>query len=86
VDEQKDLMPKIQSKKSTIVGIGASAGGLQALRIFFESLPDDTGMAFVVIVHLAPNRKSALPNILQQYTSMPVNQVQERIRVEPNHV
>lgn len=86
VDEQKDLLPKIQSKKSTIVGIGASAGGLQALRIFFESLPDDTGMAFVVIVHLAPNRKSALPNILQQYTSMPVNQVQERIRVEPNHV
>src|SRR5215510_840259 len=61
--------------KPVIVGIGASAGGIRALQAFFESVPNDTGAAFVVIVHLDPKVRSELPSILAARTSMPVLQV-----------
>ncbi len=70
----------------TVVGIGASAGGLAALRTFFSSLPPDTGMTFVVVVHLSPEHESMLPELLRDFTTMPVTQVQARIAMEPNHV
>lgn len=68
------------------VGIGASAGGLEALKTFFEHTPADTGMAFVVVVHLSPEHPSHLPELLQTYTQMPVTQVTETIKMEPDHV
>ncbi len=56
----------------TIVGIGASAGGLEAFRLFFENMPANSGMAFVVILHLPANRPSMLPDILGRWTAMRV--------------
>jgi len=75
-----------QTSHCTVVGIGASAGGLSALKSFFQNMPTDSGMAFVVIVHLAEHHQSNLSSILQTNTSMPVIQVTETLRVEPNHV
>ena len=69
-----------------IVGIGASAGGLQALRSFFAALPGDTGMSFVVVTHLHPEHESHLAELLQAQTSMPTVQVSQKTRVEANHV
>jgi two-component system CheB/CheR fusion protein len=69
-----------------VIGIGASAGGLTALQAFFAALPADTGMTFVVIVHLAPAYESALAELLQRQTEMPVTQVTERVPMAPNHV
>ncbi len=70
----------------TIVGIGASAGGIEAFREFFEAMPPDTGMAFVVILHLPAARKSLLPEILGRWTAMPVVEATEGCAVEANHV
>ena len=69
-----------------IVGIGASAGGIQALQTFFEAIPADTGAAFVVVLHLDPEHRSDLPSILASRTPMTVMQVQDCIAIEPNHV
>jgi two-component system, chemotaxis family, CheB/CheR fusion protein len=69
-----------------IVGIGASAGGLRALQRFLGKLPDDTGMAFVVIVHLDPHHESQMAELLQASTAMPVRQVTQSLTAQPNHV
>jgi two-component system CheB/CheR fusion protein len=69
-----------------VVGIGASAGGLQALLKFFEHMPSDNGMAFVVVLHLSPKHTSSADRILQAVTKMPVKQVTEPVLIEKNHV
>ncbi len=69
-----------------IVGIGASAGGLDALQRFFSALPPDGNIAFVVIVHLDPSRNSSLASLLQSRTSMQVGQVTDREKIEAGHV
>ncbi|HEX8131446.1 MAG TPA: CheR family methyltransferase [Pyrinomonadaceae bacterium] len=69
-----------------IVGLGASAGGIHALKEFFAHVPARSGMAYVVILHLSPDHESKLAEVLQSTASMPVMQVRERIRVEPDHV
>ena len=69
-----------------IVGIGASAGGLDPIRKFLENLPIDMGMAFVVVQHLAPGQESLLPEILSRSTKMKVLQVQDGMQVERDHV
>lgn len=69
-----------------IVGIGASAGGLQALEGLLPGLPLDTGMAFVVVTHMAPGRESPLPSILSRFTAMPVESATDKAVVEPDHV
>jgi two-component system, chemotaxis family, CheB/CheR fusion protein len=69
-----------------IVGIGASAGGLDAFLELFGAVPSDTGMAFVVIQHLEPHSESQLAEILSRSTTMPVVQAQEGQSVEHNHV
>ena len=55
-----------------IVGIGASAGGIEAFRGFFENMSPETGMAFVVVLHLPADRQSILPDILSRWTAMRV--------------
>ena len=70
----------------SVVGIGASAGGIGALKQFFEHMPSDSGMAFVVILHLSEQHESNLAEILQKTTAMPVAQVNETIKVEANQV
>ncbi len=69
-----------------VVGIGASAGGLDALERFFHDLPIDSGAAFVVIQHLSPDHKSMMANLLSRHTRMPVVTVTDAMRIEPNVV
>ncbi len=69
-----------------IVGIGASAGGLEALEQFFGNMPKDSGMAFVVIQHLDPNHIGIMPELLQRITPMKVLQASDRLKVKPNCV
>jgi len=69
-----------------IVGIGASAGGLEALKNFMSNTPTDMGVGFVIIQHLDPSHKSSMAEILQKYTSMKVSQVKDGMTVEPNQV
>lgn len=69
-----------------IVGIGASAGGLEALELFLGHVPDKSGMAFVVIQHHAPTQKSMLPELLQRTTTMDVFQARSHMKVKPNCV
>ena len=69
-----------------VVGIGASAGGIEAFRRFFEKMPPDSGLGFVVVLHLAPDRISMLPAILARWTAMPVTEAHDGDAVTPNHV
>ncbi|WP_159729358.1 chemotaxis protein CheB [Methylosinus sp. Ce-a6] len=69
-----------------IVGIGASAGGLEALKTLLPTLPSDSGFVFVIVVHLQVSQPSLLAEILLPFSSMPVSQVAEDLEVEPNHV
>ena len=70
----------------TIVGIGASAGGLEAFTQLLGALPTNTGMAFVLVQHLEPTHKSVLTPLLARATRMQVQEVREGMHVEPNHV
>jgi len=69
-----------------IVGIGASAGGLEALVQFLEHVPKDTGMAYVIVQHLDPTQKGMMPELLQRATTLKVLQVADRTKVQPNCV
>src|SRR5882672_3011248 len=69
-----------------IVGIGASAGGLEALEAFLKHVPATTGMAFVVVQHLDPKHKGMMPELLQRATAMPVLQATDGLKVQPDHV
>jgi two-component system CheB/CheR fusion protein len=69
-----------------VVGLGASAGGIEALQRFFEQMPAENGMAFVVVLHLSPVHESSIAQILQTKTKMPVSQVSETVAIEKNHV
>ncbi|MCB9106147.1 MAG: PAS domain-containing protein [Anaerolineales bacterium] len=73
-------------KSFPIVGIGASAGGLKAFEQFFQKMPKNSGMAFVLIQHLAPHHDSELAELLQNHTRMKVTQVENKTPVQPNHV
>src|SRR5512132_740864 len=69
-----------------VVGIGASAGGLAAFTSFFEHMPPDSGMAFVLVQHLDPQQPSLLPELLASHTRMPVHPVVDRMVIAPNQV
>jgi two-component system, chemotaxis family, CheB/CheR fusion protein len=69
-----------------VVGIGSSAGGFEALKLFFENLPQEPGAAFVVIQHLSPKHESSTHKILAQHTNMPVEKVLETTKIQPNRV
>src|SRR5690349_23807796 len=84
-NSQPDQQDNDQSSLK-VVGIGASAGGLVALQGFFDILPSDTGMAFVIITHMDPQSVSLLPELVQSHTAMPVHQVQAKIPIKPNSI
>lgn len=69
-----------------VVGIGASAGGLDALERLFQALPSDTGAAFVVVQHLSPDHKSMMDNLLSRYTAMPVKVIDHGMQLAANTV
>ena len=84
--EQKKPPTRRENGTFAIVGIGASAGGLEALEHFLEHVPERSGMAFVIIQHLDPTHKGVMPELLQRSTSMQVIQVKDRTRVKPDCV
>ncbi|MGI8431743.1 MAG: PAS domain S-box protein, partial [Chthoniobacterales bacterium] len=75
-----------RDQPAAVVGLGASAGGIAVLQQFFTDMAPDSGLAFVVVMHLSPDHESSLAQILQQKTAMPVTQVNETVQVRPNHV
>ncbi len=82
---EETTMPQVEPSFPT-VGIGASAGGLKALQQFFQEIPADTGAAYVVIVHLEPTHASELAEILARKAKMPVQQVNQKTKLEPNQI
>jgi two-component system, chemotaxis family, CheB/CheR fusion protein len=84
--DRSSIPPIDQPELFPIVGIGASAGGLEAFSQVLSHLPIDTGMAFVLVQHLDPSHKSLLTEILARTTPMPVWEVMDGMAVEPNHV
>jgi len=70
----------------SVVGLGASAGGLQALEEFFSNMPPDSGMAFVVVTHLHPGQPSMMHELVGRKTAMPVTELKKAMPAEPNHV
>ena len=78
--------PAVGGAQFPIVGIGASAGGLEALQQLLGAVPVDTGMGFVIVQHLAPDHASSLAEILARATTMPVCEVSDEPVVEPDHV
>jgi len=79
-------MIKCTSKTFPIVGIGASAGGLEALEQLFDGIPEASGMAYVIVQHLDPDHKGIMPELLQRLSKMKVYQVEDYMKVEPNCV
>ena len=67
-----------------VVGIGASAGGLDAFKKLLKAIPEDSGMAYVLVQHLDPKHESMLPELLQKVTQLPVLEIADDIKVQPN--
>ncbi len=86
-DESSDnLIPARAYQTTPVVGLGGSAGGIASLVSFFKTVPPDSGLAFVVVLHLSAEHESTLSELLQRCTSMEVVQVQDTLRIEPNRV
>lgn len=81
-----DTRPASSAAGPLVIGMGASAGGLEALRHFFAAMPGNSGAAFVVVQHLSPDYKSLMAEILGKHTAMPVIQAEEGMVVEPDAV
>ncbi|MEO1574819.1 MAG: chemotaxis protein CheB, partial [Pseudomonadota bacterium] len=77
---------KTTERASFVVGLGASAGGLEALEEFFNTVPPDSGMAFVVVQHLTPDFKSLMDELLARHTIMAIHKVEQGMAIEPNSV
>jgi two-component system, chemotaxis family, CheB/CheR fusion protein len=85
-DDLDDPVPTAGYSKLPVVGLGASAGGVEALQTFFEHAPADGGVAYVVVLHLSADHDSVLAEVLQRCTSMPVVQVLESQPMRPDTV
>lgn len=85
-DEIDNAVPTRGYGLTRVVGIGGSAGGIAPMQRFFAAMPVDSGMAFVVVLHLSPEHDSALSQVLQASTTIPVTPANNGERVLPNHV
>ena len=89
---KKNSLKKVEQEKPRngipfpVIGIGASAGGLETLNALFSIMPADSNMAFVVIQHLSPQHKSIMASLLEKQTQMVVSEIEDGATVEPNHV
>ena len=86
--QQKDgtAIENVRKKALYIVGMGGSAGSLEAFEEFFHNMPVDTGLAFVLVSHLDPTHKGIMPELLQRVTTMKVQQAKDGLKVQPNSV
>lgn len=79
--------PKVLSQNLfPVVGIGASAGGLEAFRKLIHTIPEKSGMAYILVQHLHPGHESSLPEILQRVTTIPVVEIIDKVEVKPDHI
>jgi|GEM_PF-173939 len=88
---KRKVIPEVfpaQEKESSfyIVGIGTSAGGLEALETFFRNCPSDTGLAFIIVQHLSPDYKSLMPELLSRHTKMEVTEAKDKQEVRSDHI
>jgi two-component system, chemotaxis family, CheB/CheR fusion protein len=86
LENQDQLQELREAGPDYIVGVGASAGGLESLERMFKAMPYDTGMAFVVIQHLSPDFKSLMDELLARYTNLPIHRAEENMPVEANSI
>jgi len=70
----------------TIVGVGASAGGIESFKRFLGNIPENSNMAFILVQHLSPSHESILPKILTQSTKIPLQEITNDCDLEPNHI
>lgn len=83
---ESQTVEKKREKPFYIVGMGGSAGSLEAFEEFFHNIPADTGLAFVLVSHLDPTHKGVMPELIQRSTEMVVQQARDGMMVQPNHV
>lgn len=81
-----NIVPTHGYQMVPMVGLGGSAGSIRALQAFFESMPPDSGLVMVVILHLSPDYASTLPQMIQKWTKMPVAQAEDGVMAAANHV
>lgn len=81
-----NIVPSYGYQQTPMVGLGGSAGAIGALQAFFENMPPEPGMVFVVVLHLAPDHASTLPQMIQKWTRMPVQPAQDGELTEVNRV
>ncbi|MDJ1482524.1 CheR family methyltransferase [Cytophagaceae bacterium YF14B1] len=86
LSEDTSIGSLTKNRRFTIVGMGGSAGSLEAIEEFLQNVPPDSGIAFVLVKHLDPNHESLLPDLLQRCTLMPVRNIEDGMEVHPNHV
>ena len=79
-------VPESSSVAGRVVGIGASAGGLESLQVLFDNISSDTGMAFIVVQHLSPDFRSLMDELIRRHSEMPVVVAEDGMAVEPNHI
>jgi two-component system, chemotaxis family, CheB/CheR fusion protein len=84
--QNKDKIKEVSANIFPVVGVGASAGGLDAFKQLLRSIPEDSGMAFILVQHLEPTHHSILPELLQRVTKIPVREITQDVRVEPNNI
>jgi len=82
----RDMTNADDNNPSYYVGIGASAGGLEAIETFFKNMPDNSGATFIVVQHLSPKHKSMMADLLSRHTKMPVGFADDHMVAEPNAI
>ena len=82
----KDKPPILSENLFPVVGVGASAGGLEAFKKFIKAIPENSGMAYIIVQHLHPEHESALPEILQRATKIPVTEIRDNVHVDADHI
>lgn len=86
VQSNKDKVKILSSNLFPVVGIGASAGGLEAFKKLLKAIPEDSGMAYILVQHLDPAHESILAELLQRVTKIPVQEITDNIHVVPDHI
>lgn len=82
----KQSATEISNQQFPVVGIGASAGGIEAFKLFLKTIPEKSGMAYVFVMHLSPTHESYLPEILQKFTKVPINTIADNVHLVPDRI
>ena len=84
--QNKDKTKLLSSNLFPVVGVGASAGGLEAFKRLIKAIPEDSGMAYILVQHLEPTHESILVDLLQRVTNIPVHEITNNVRVKPDQI